>query len=342
MNRYGYSNVGRFDVFFRNQLLVFQQHQDESLYDSWTRFKEIIRKILNHDLSIWTLIEIFHKHLDSFSRHIINLTAEGDLRKFSDIGAWYAIENCAQYDKKKCSNPISAISDETIANLNAQIVGDDMVRVQATRCMAWLDYDEHVDSLSTMDNEVGVTGPESTIQTISSFEEYTPPVTHPKVVENTLGTPIEVEPLIETKLEEVGLNCNHNTPLSSRGFPSVDEPKPELLPKFSPLDVNLGDKRGTDPPINPYSPGSFRMKVFSIWKAFRGNTRDLGSFGEEMDKTTDLHQNLLKIILTERGDGVASIKQRRHDLRSDGVSTLATPSEHGRPKGTLEDLVSRD
>ncbi|GJY78337.1 hypothetical protein Tco_0484138 [Tanacetum coccineum] len=25
---------------------------------------------------------------------------------------------------------------------------------------------------------------------------------------------------------------------------------------------------------------------------------------------------------TERGDGVASIKQRRHDLRSDGVSTL--------------------
>ncbi|GKB73921.1 hypothetical protein Tco_0935333 [Tanacetum coccineum] len=76
--------------------------------------------------------------------------------------------------------------------------------------------------------------------------------------------------------------------------------------------------------------------------AFGGNTRDLGSFGEETDKTTDLHQNLLKIMLTERGDGVASIKRRRHDLRSDGVSTLVMPSEHGRPKGTLEDLVSRD
>ncbi|GJW41553.1 hypothetical protein Tco_0067398 [Tanacetum coccineum] len=88
MNRYGYSSVGRFDVFFRNQLLVFQQHQDESLYDSWTRFKDIIQKVPNHGLSIWTLIEIFLKHLDSLSRHIINLTAEGDLRKFSDIGAW--------------------------------------------------------------------------------------------------------------------------------------------------------------------------------------------------------------------------------------------------------------
>ncbi|GJV61985.1 hypothetical protein Tco_1468085 [Tanacetum coccineum] len=36
-------------------------------------------------------------------------------------------------------------------------------------------------------------------------------------------------------------------------------------------------------------------EVFSIWKAFGGNTRDLGSFGEETDKTTDLHQHLLRI-----------------------------------------------
>ncbi|GJZ42697.1 hypothetical protein Tco_0589952 [Tanacetum coccineum] len=125
---------------------------------------------------------------------------------------------------KKCNNPTSAIFDETIANLNAQIVGDDMVRVQVPRCMAWLDYDEHVDSLSTMDNEVGVTSPESTTQTLPSFEEYTPPVTYPEEVEKTLGTPIEVEPLNETKLEEVGLNC-------------------------------------PEPPIKPYSPDSSRMKV---------------------------------------------------------------------------------
>nr|GEZ04501.1 hypothetical protein [Tanacetum cinerariifolium] len=35
--------------------------------------------------------------------------------------------------------------------------------------------------------------------------------------------------------------------------------------------------------------------VFSIWKAFGENTRDLGSFGEETDKTTDLHRHLLRI-----------------------------------------------
>ncbi|GKG34045.1 hypothetical protein Tco_0434204, partial [Tanacetum coccineum] len=44
-------------------------------------------------------------------------------------------------------------------------------------------------------------------------------------------------------------------------------------------------------------------------------------------------------MLTERGDGLASIKRCRHDLRSDGIRTLVTSSKHGRPKGTLEDSV---
>ncbi|GJW99759.1 hypothetical protein Tco_0183673, partial [Tanacetum coccineum] len=131
---------------------------------------------------------------------------------------------------KKCSNPTSAVSNETIANPNAQIVGNDMVRVQVPRCMAWLDYDGHVNNVSTMDNEVGVTSPKSTTQTLPSFEEYTPPVTYPEEVEKTLGTPIEVEHLNKTKLEEVGLNCNHNTPFSSMEVLSFDglEPQPLL------------------------------------------------------------------------------------------------------------------
>ncbi|GJW90846.1 hypothetical protein Tco_0168399 [Tanacetum coccineum] len=73
---------------------------------------------------------------------------------------------------------------------------------------------------------------------------------------------MEVEPLDHTKLEDLGLNtCNHDIPLSYREIPSVDEPEPKPLPNLTFLCVNLGDKRGTDPPINPYSPGSFRMKA---------------------------------------------------------------------------------
>ncbi|GJU13995.1 reverse transcriptase domain-containing protein [Tanacetum coccineum] len=128
-------------------------------------------------------------------------------------------------------NPISAISDETIANPKARIVRDDMVRVQVPRFMAWSNYNEHVDSLSTMDNEVGVTSPENTIQTLPSFEEYTPLVTYSEEVEKTLGTPIEVEPLDKTQLEDLGLDtCNHDIPLSNREFLSFDEPEPQPNP----------------------------------------------------------------------------------------------------------------
>ncbi|GJU95141.1 MAK10-like protein [Tanacetum coccineum] len=70
--------------------------------------------------------------------------------------------------------------------------------------------------------------------------------------------------------------------------------------------------------------------------AFRGNTRDLGSFGEETDKITDLHQIHEEVLFTERGDGVAGIKRRCRDLSSDDVRDLATVSGRGRLKEDLE------
>ncbi|GJY07263.1 zinc finger, CCHC-type containing protein [Tanacetum coccineum] len=123
---------------------------------------------------------------------------EGDLRKFSDIGAWYAIEDCAQYDKK-CSNPTSTISDETIANLNAQIVGDDMVRVQVPREVPSFDGLEPQPLLNSTSLDVspgGVIGPEppikphrpdsSRMKVVDYLTTQTPPLphvanSHPKV-----------------------------------------------------------------------------------------------------------------------------------------------------------------
>ncbi|GJZ85904.1 hypothetical protein Tco_0651243 [Tanacetum coccineum] len=57
-------------------------------------------------------------------------------------------------------------------------------------------------------------------------------------------------------------------------------------------------------------------EFFSTWMALGGNTRDLGSFGEETDKTTDLHQILEEVVHTECGDGVATHaiwKQKKDD-----------------------------
>ncbi|GJR84244.1 hypothetical protein Tco_0155029 [Tanacetum coccineum] len=60
-------------------------------------------------------------------------------------------------------------------------------------------------------------------------------------------------------------------------------------------------------------------EVFSTWMAFRGNARDLGSFGKETDEIKDLHQILEEVFLIRRGDGVVGIKRRRRDPSSDGV-----------------------
>nr|GEX76068.1 hypothetical protein [Tanacetum cinerariifolium] len=136
-----------------------------------------------------------------------------------------------------------------------------IVMVKMPKCMAWLD-DEPIGDLDTIEDKVDNPSPQCTPQVLPSVELYTPPVTPREEVEETIGILMEVEPLDHMKLKDLGLITNtHDHFLSFKGFPSVDEPKPQLLPKFSPLDVNLRDKRGTDPPINQYSPGSFRIKV---------------------------------------------------------------------------------
>nr|GEU52165.1 hypothetical protein [Tanacetum cinerariifolium] len=69
---------------------------------------------------------------------------------------------------------------------------------------------------------------QSTPQVLPSFEEYTSPVIYLEEVEETLGTPIE--------------------------------PQPQPLTSCPPLDINLGEQRGLEPPIKPPSLDSFRMK----------------------------------------------------------------------------------
>ncbi|GJY18366.1 hypothetical protein Tco_0389857 [Tanacetum coccineum] len=168
--------------------------------------------------------------------------------------------------------------------------------------MTWLDYDEHVDSLSTMDNEVGDTSPESTTQTLLSFEEYTPPVTYPEEVEKTLGTPIE-----EMFNDDWGLESKEVSPLGEE-HSLFDRPNEEergrILEahRLEPILQQQISQRMA--PSHHDGRKAYLLEdkqipsvgVFDeVYSAFGGNTRDLGSFEEETDNTTDLHQHLSRI-----------------------------------------------
>ncbi|GJX63902.1 hypothetical protein Tco_0296802 [Tanacetum coccineum] len=118
------------------------------------------------------------------------------------------------------------------SNLKAQLVGNEVVRVKIPKFMSWLDaYDKSIGDLDMIKDKVDNPSPQSTPQVLLSFEVYTSPVTYLEEVEETLGTLIEVEPLDETHLEDLGLNtCNHDIPLSSREVSSFDEPRPQPQP----------------------------------------------------------------------------------------------------------------
>ncbi|GJX74965.1 reverse transcriptase domain-containing protein [Tanacetum coccineum] len=179
------------------------------------------------------------------------LITDGNLGELSGEEAWEAIENFAQ-GQKEWDNPPNIISEQEVANLKAQakrLFGNKDVWVEMHRGIAW--------------DKVENSDPQSTPQVLPSFEEYTPPVTCPKEVEKTLGTPIEVEPLNETKLEKVGLNFNHNTPFSSRkvlvlmgpvaspllNSPSIEDAKPRLIRwvlLLQGFNIKIKDKKGAE------------------------------------------------------------------------------------------------
>ncbi|GJR86031.1 hypothetical protein Tco_0210042 [Tanacetum coccineum] len=161
----------------------------------------------------------------------LDFAANWNLRELSGKEPWDAIENFAQ-GQKEWDNPRNIIFEQEVANLKARAKG--------------LFRDENV--------------------LVEMHREYTPLVTYPEEVEETIGIPMEVEPLNETQLEDFGLNTrNHGSPFSSRGVLSLDEPKPQTQPLLNcpSLDVSL-EERDPEPPIKLLSPHSFRMKVVDL------------------------------------------------------------------------------
>ncbi|GJU79932.1 hypothetical protein Tco_1282297 [Tanacetum coccineum] len=185
-----FQNLPRNTTFpFQNNILMFQQHKDESLYDAWTCFKNLIQRVPHHGLNLWSLTQFFYDHVDRYTKIDINYAAGGNLRRLSAEEAWETIKDCAQCDKQ-WKNPTSTISDQTIANLKAQLVKNEVVRVMIPKCMSWLDA--FYEPIGYMEDKVDNPSPQSTPQVLPSFEVYTPPVTYPEEVNETIGILMEV------------------------------------------------------------------------------------------------------------------------------------------------------
>ena len=63
----------------RNEINTFYQLDQESLYEAWERFKELLRKCPHHGLPLWSQIQTFYNRLSGATRNNIDAAAEGVL-----------------------------------------------------------------------------------------------------------------------------------------------------------------------------------------------------------------------------------------------------------------------
>ncbi|GKB05158.1 hypothetical protein Tco_0833353, partial [Tanacetum coccineum] len=299
---------------------MFQQRQDESLYNTWTRFKDSLLKVPHHGLDLWLqhgkplyeeegwndpivpeeesldyenpdleqLLGVMECKVCMLMEKAISLIGKSESifgmssnmmrqlpiepsRKeaFEDLVMNFILD---QEERIKQLEEYMGVIRSDFMQLSLKVVKKlkDEIRAEENRVKKIKKitrYSKKEDLKPSSNLNLSETLAKSTSSHASDF--ISPKSLCVKYVRTIFPSsplireriPIEVEPLHEPQLEDLRLNtCDHDIPLSSREIPSIDEPEPQLLPNFSPLDVNLGDKRGTDLPIKPYSPYSFRMK----------------------------------------------------------------------------------
>ncbi|GJV78827.1 zinc finger, CCHC-type containing protein [Tanacetum coccineum] len=55
---------GRLTAKIQNDIMMFQQHQGESLSEAWTRFKDLLQKVPHHGIDLWLQVQIFYDHVN--------------------------------------------------------------------------------------------------------------------------------------------------------------------------------------------------------------------------------------------------------------------------------------
>ncbi|GJX05994.1 hypothetical protein Tco_0193926 [Tanacetum coccineum] len=188
------SSLNNNEIDFR---ISFDEFDDEDFYDFENEFPAIIyNDALTSKLDFSTKSTLCPQHIDKF-----------DFKDETSMSEYDEVEQNVLYFNDLF--PFNIIYPDDLKSDKDNDNEIDMIQSSGMhRNIAW----DKVENLN----------PQNTPQVPPSFEEATPPVTHPEEVNETIGTRIEVEPLNKTKLEEVGLNCNHNTPLSSRDVPSFN------------------------------------------------------------------------------------------------------------------------
>jgi len=79
----------------RNEITMFLQVENESLYEAWERFKDLLRKCPHHGLPIWLQVQTFYNGSTATIRNMIDAAAGGTIMRKTPEQAYELLDEMA-------------------------------------------------------------------------------------------------------------------------------------------------------------------------------------------------------------------------------------------------------
>ena len=98
----------------RKQIVTFSQREDESLYEAWDRYKELLRSCPHHGVEKWLTVHIFYNGLNHQSKLSLDAAAGGAFMSKSLDEGYNLIESIAQNHYQWSSERSSAASKKVL------------------------------------------------------------------------------------------------------------------------------------------------------------------------------------------------------------------------------------
>ena len=112
----------------RGEIIVFKQGEDESLFNSWKRFKRLLKSCLMHGIDLTTQMDIFYHAMNYASKGIIDASCCGAFKRRSAKEARQLIE-----DPVKCNyrTPFEASGSSSRLRRSGLIELNRMIAIEA-------------------------------------------------------------------------------------------------------------------------------------------------------------------------------------------------------------------
>ena len=94
----------------REEIIVFKQGEDESLYTAWERFKRLLKRCSMHGINLTTQMDIFYHAMNYTSKGIIDASCCGGFKRRSVEEARQVIEDLAKCNYKTPSEYLGSSS----------------------------------------------------------------------------------------------------------------------------------------------------------------------------------------------------------------------------------------